>query len=302
MFVSLKRIITWGWQSFRRNSGASFAMTVVMVIVISLITSLFLLQKSTQFTIATLEKKVALVVYFKKDALESDILAAKRELALVPAIKEVRYISKEQALEAFTKRHKENPVVMESLAMVGANPLMAHLNIETKTPDQYEKVSEFLKKSSFASLIDHINYSQVKPVIAKIQQITTTLTNLGVLLTVIFGLVAVLVAFTTVRLAIYNLREEISIMRLVGASNWFIRGPLLIQGMIAGFFATLISLALFVLLLFLVGPKLEVFLPGLNIFAYFVGNLGTFFLIQLAIGIGLGVFSTFLAIRKYLAV
>lgn len=302
MFTSLKRIFIWGYQSFTRNSGASFATTCVMVVVICLITLLFLFQKVTHFSISSLEERIALSVYFKKNTPEEEILAAKNELSQIPAIEKVEYISAEEALETFTQRHRDNPIIMESLAMIGENPLMAHLNIKTKFPSQYPAVSEFLKESSFANFIDHINYSQLSPVIQKIQQISKSLTNLGISLSIFFGLTAILVAFNTIKLAIYNLKEEIRIMRLVGASNWLIRGPLLFQGAISGILATFISLAIFTGLFFFLSPKLEVFLPGLNLFNYFLENLFKITCLQLATGIGLGVLSSVIAIRKYLEV
>lgn len=302
MLTSLKRIFIWGGQSFARNSGASFATTMVMIIVICLITSLFLLQKITKFSIAALEEKIALTVFFKEDSPEEENLAAKRELSFLPAIEKVEYISKEEALEIFSGHHRENPIIMESLAMVGENPLLSYLNIKTKEPSQYEAVSDFLNKASFAGRIDHINYSQLSPVIKKTEEITTGLTSLGIILSIVFGIIAVLVAFNTVKLAILNLKEEISIMRLVGASNFFIRGPLIIQGAISGILATIVSLIIFTLLTFFLGPKLEVFLPGLNLFGYFMTNLFQIALIQLATGIGLGIVSSTIATRRYLRV
>lgn len=302
MLTSFKRILVWGYQGFIRNSGASLAMTIVMVVVICLITSLFLFHKVTNFSITSLEEKIALSVYFKKDAPEEEILVAKRELSQIPAVEKVEYVSAKEALEIFRERHRDNPIIMESLAMVGENPLMAHLNIKTRLPSQYPAVSEFLKEASFASLIDHINYSQLSPVIKKIEQITTSLTSLGIVFSILFGLIAVLVAFNTIKLAIYNLKEEISIMRLVGASNWFIRGPLIVQGVISGILATGFSLAILSLLLFFLSPKIDAILPGLHLFKYFSQNLFKIVLLQLIAGIGLGVFSSTIAIRKYLQV
>lgn len=302
MFTSIKRIIFWGRQSFVRNSGASFATTIVMMVVISLITSLFLLERVTNFTIETLQEKIALTVYFRDEAPEDEILRVKRELTQMPAVERVDYISQEEALEDFKEQHRENPIIMESLAMVGENPLLSHLNIRAKLPTHYEKISQFLGEASFGSLIDHLNYPQVRPVISKIEQITGGLTNMGIVLSIIFGLVAVLVVFNTVKLAIYNFGEEIKIMRLVGASNWSIRGPLLVQGVIAGVLATAASLAVFTFLIFLFSPKLDVLLPGLDLFGYFIANLFEIILLQLAVGVGLGVLATTLAIRRYLAV
>lgn len=302
MFASLKRIIYWGWENFRRNTSASFATTSLMIIVISLMTSIFFLQKITDFSINFLEEKLALIVYFKKETPEEEILAAKRELSVIPAVKEIEYISEKEALERFTQRHLGNPIIMESLAMIGDNPLMAHLNIKAKDPSQYEGISSFLEKAPFASLIDHLNLSQTSQIIKKILQIKNSLTILGIILGIIFGLIAILVAFNTVRLTIYNLREEIGIMRLVGASNWFIRGPIIIQGIISGLFATFFSLALFSLLIFFLGPKFEVFLPGLNLFNYFTNNFFRIILIQLGTGVGLAIIANSIALKKYLEV
>ncbi len=302
MISFLKRIFVGGWQGFTRNSVASLTTIVVMVIAICLITSLFLLQKTTQFTITILEEKISLLVYFRKEVPEEEILTIKRELVIIPAIREVEYVSEQEALEVFTQRHRENPIIMESLAMIGFNPLMAHLNIKTKTPDQYEKVADFLEKAPFAGLIDRINFLQVEPVIKNVQQISVGLTNLGVILSLIFVLIAILVTFNTTKLAILNLEKEIGIMRLVGASNWFIRGPLIIQGVISGVLATIISLAIFALLLFFLSPRIEIFLPGLNLFGFFAASFFQIVLTQLAIGVGLGIVSSAIAIRKYLAV
>jgi len=116
------------------------------------------------------------------------------------------------------------------------------------------------------------------------------------------ALVAILVVFNTVRLAIYSSREEIRVMRLVGASNWFIRGPFLVQGAISGFAAVVITLLIFTGALFFLSPKLEILFPGLNIFNSFTGNFGMLFLIQIFAGVGLGVVSSIIAIRKYLKI
>ena len=118
----------------------------------------------------------------------------------------------------------------------------------------------------------------------------------------ILVLVAVLVAFNTVRLAIYNSKEEIETMRLVGASNNFIRGPFLVQGVIVGLLASLITLSIFGIGLFLLSPGLKFMLSGFNLFRYFMDNLSVIFSIQLAAGMGLGITSSWLAIRKYLRV
>ena len=301
MLISLKRIIRSGWLNFSRNSGLSLATIFIMVMTISLVTSLFLFRDISQFLISGLEEKIDISVYFKEAVQEEDILRFREEINKIPEVKNVEYVSREAALERFTQRYKDNQVIMESLGEVG-NPLLASLNIKAWEPSQYITVTNFLETSSYKNLIDKVDYYQRKPVIERIFSITSAINKTGIGFSLILAIVAILVAFNTIRLAIYNSKEEISFMRLVGASNWFIRGPFLVQGAISGFAAVIITLLIFSGALFFLSPKLEILFPGLNIFNSFTGNLGILFLIQIFTGVGLGVVSSIIAIRKYLEV
>ena len=301
MFSSLKRIIKSGWISFRRQSGLSLATIFIMVLTISLITSLFLFYLSSQFLISSLEAKADISVYFKEDSKEEDILGVKEELTKNFKVKDINYIFKEEALEKFIQRHKDDPMLMESLKEVG-NPFLASLNIKTFEAFQYEEVTNFLAQAPFKNLIEKVDYYQKKPIIERIFSITSTINKVGILSSLILGLIAILVAFNTIRLAIYNFKEEITIMRLVGASNWFIRGPFLVQGIISGMLAIFFTILIFLISLHFLSPKIESFFAGLNIFDYFINNFLTIFLIQLTIGVGLGVVSSLIAIRKCLEV
>lgn len=302
MFISFKRIIKLGWIGFRRNSGLSFATIFIMVITVSLITSLFLLQKASQFLILDLRERVGISVYFNEESPEAEILEIKKEVSQLPEVKNVEYVSKEEALQKFTQRHRKNKVIMESLKELGSNPLLASLTIKAREAVYYASISSFLDGAPFKNLIASVDYYQKKPVIERLFSITSTINKIGIILSIILAMIAILVAFNTVKLAIYNSKEEIEIMRLVGASNWFIRGPFLVQGIIAGISAVLITLSIFTVAIFLLSPKVETFVHGLNFSEYFFGNIFIIFLIQLAVGVGLGVFSSWIAVRRYLRV
>lgn len=305
MLTNLRRIFKSGWISFSRNGGLSAATVFIMIMTILLVTSLFLLKDVSQFLISGLQEKVDISVYFKRESLEKDILNVKEEISKIPEVKDVKYVSRDEALETFIQRHEDDPVLMESLKEVGENPFLASLNIKAFAASQYEAISIFLDATlppSYKNLIEKVDYYQRKPVIERIFSITSGLNQVGIGLSLILAIVAILVAFNTIRLAIYNSREELTIQRLVGASNWFIRGPFLVQGAISGFFATLICLLIFTLICWIFSPKLEALFPGLNIFSYFTSNFFTILLIQLTTGIGLGVISSTIAIRRYLKV
>lgn len=305
MFASFKRIFKSGWISFSRDGGIAAATIFILVMTIFLVSSLFLLQKISQFLIISLEEKVDISVYFKEDSTESEILNVKEELSKVPEVKEIEYVSQETALTEFVERHKDNPVLIESLEEVGENPFLASLNIKAGEASQYQAIANFLEEAlppSSKTLIEKVDYYQRKPVIEKIFSLTSMAKKTGITLSIILVIVAILVIFNTIRLAIYNFREEIKIQKLVGASNWFIRGPFLVQGAISGLFATLSCLFIFTLVCWIFSPKLEVFFAGLNLFTIFTQNLWIIFLIQFLTGVGLGVISSLIAIRKYLEV
>ncbi|MBI2042584.1 MAG: ABC transporter permease [Candidatus Nealsonbacteria bacterium] len=298
--ISLKRIAKSGWKGFRRQGGLSFATIFIMVLTISLATSMFLAQKTSQFLVASLKEKVDMYIYFKQELSSDDILIVKDELSKMPEVKEVLYVSREEALDKFTERHKEDEAIMDSLEELGRNPLLASLNIKAWEATQYAAISSFITDSPFNDLVAKVDYQQKKSAIDKIFSLTDSINMAGIVFSIGFALVAILVAFNTVRLAIYNAREEIETMRLVGAANWFIRGPFLFQGILAGLFAVAVTMLIFGIGLYFLGPHLAILIPGFNIFSYFIGNILLILLIQLVAGVGLGVISSWIAIRKYL--
>lgn len=301
MLTSLKRIIYFGWKDFYSSLGLSLATCFILVIVIFLITSLFLLKGISEHLIASVREKADITISFKGDSSEEDILKLKEELVKMPEVKEVEYVSKEQALEKFTKEHKDEPEIMRALGLFD-NPLWSSLNIKAFEAAQYPSLVSFLENSSPSNLIAEVDYPQRKLLIEQIFGITEMVKRAGIIISFILAVIAILVAFNTVRLAIYNSREEIKIQRLVGASNWFIRGPFIVQGAIAGFFSVVFSLFMILGIIYFLGPKIGFFLSGFNLLSYFLANLGTIALIQLATGVGIGVISSYIATRKYLDV
>lgn len=302
MFASFRRIIRSGFKGFSRNSGLSAATIFIMVMVIFLLTMLFLFNLASNVLISSIREKVDISVYFKEDILVDDILEVKLQVAQIPEVKNVKYVSQEEALEKFVERHKDDPVLMESLTEVGRNPFLASLNIRAWEASQYEQLSSFLEGSGYKNMFAKVDYYQRKPVIERLFSITSSLNRGGILFSIVLGVIAVLVAFNTVRIAISNSSEEISTMRLVGASNWFIRGPFLIQGVIAGVLATLITLVLTFGICYGLDSKIKMLTPEISTFGLFLSNFFLLLLIQLALGITIGIISSLIATRRYLRV
>jgi cell division transport system permease protein len=300
MFIAFQRGLKSGWEKFVRDKSSSSAALFVMVIVLTVTTSLFLLQSITSFLITSLQESVDISAYLKDTATQEEMVSLKEQLEAIPEVKEVKYVSKEKALEDFVELHKQDEVILESLEIAGQNPLLASFSIKAFAVSQYPAISEFLQNTPLASIISDVDYFDRAPVIGRLSVLTTGIQSAVFLMTLFAAFIAVLVAFNTIRLTIYSSRDEIEIMRLVGASNWFIRGPFIIQGMIVGVLATLITTLLFFPLTLFVGLKLQTFTPGFELFSYFADNLLFIVFLQLAVGIGIGVVSSLIAIRKYL--
>ncbi|HXK32050.1 MAG TPA: permease-like cell division protein FtsX [Candidatus Paceibacterota bacterium] len=302
MITLAKRIFRAGWHGLTRDGGMMLANVFIMTMAISVVTSLFIFKDVSQFMIANIQEKVDVSVYFKYDTSEDDILNAKETIAELPEVTEITYVSRDDALEKFIYTHKDNPVLMESLAEVGTNPFLASLGIRASQASQYEAVVYYLENSNLNYLIEKIDYYQRKPVIERIYNLSSSFNRIGLILSLLLIMAAVLVAFNAVRLSIYNSREEIKIQKLVGASNWFVRGPFLVQGAICGFFAALISLLLFTLLAFGFNSQAAVLFPDLHLFTFFMSSFWMILLVQLLTGVVLGVVSGLVAVRRYLKV
>jgi len=299
MFSVFKRIIKSGWTAFCRQPDLSFATLFIMVMTISLITGLFLFGKAAKIVIYQIQEKADISVYFKAETPEEEILKIKDELSKIPEAKEVVYVPHQEAVQKLLERH---PDLKESIEETEGMLNLAALNIRTLQASQYEKIVNFLESSQYAQSIKTIDYQERKPLIEKIFSFTAAVNRAGLAFSFVLAFIAFLVAFNQIKLAILNLREEITVQRLVGSSNWFIRGPFIVQGAISGFFATLISLTLFFPILFFLRSKINFFFPGVDIFKLFTSN---FFLIaglQLITGIGLGIVSSFIAMKRYLEI
>ena len=299
MGTTLKRIIISGWQNFSRDGGIAVATIFILVMVIFLASTIFLSKDISQFLITSLQEKADISVYFKEFVLEDDILKIKEKLSQVPEVKNVEYVSKKEAIKRLVEKH---PQLIESVQETEGMLNLASLNVNVFEANQYQQVVNFLENSNFKDYIDKVDYYKRKPVIEKIFSLTSLFNKTGIFLSIILIITAILVTFNTIRLAILNSIEEIKIQRLVGASNWFIRGPFLVQGVISGFIAVLISALIFSLICWFLSPKIEFFFAGLNLFNLFIKNLWILLLIQFATGILLAVISSTIAIRKYLKV
>lgn len=302
MFIALKRAIKFGLVRAWRNRMVSVATIAVLVLTIFVIVGLLFFNALTGIVAKELQSKVDISAYFNIETSEENILKVKQELTAHNEVTSVEYISREKALEVFKGINKNNDVIQKSLDELGENPLEASLNIRVANARQYAGIVSFLESGPFSGLIDKINFRQKESVIMRMDSITRFVKKSGIILSFILAFIAILVTFNTIRLTMHAAREEIVIMRLVGASDWFIRAPFMIEGIIYGAISAIFALGIIYPLLWFASLRLEYFLPGISIFAYFQSNLFILLIIQFGIGIFLGAVSSLVAIGRYLKV
>lgn len=302
--TALKRIIKAGFLNFKRGGVVSWAAVLVVTITLSVITSIILLQAVLYFSLNQIKDKVDVTIYFTVGAPEDKIMLLKSSLEQLPEVATVSYTSSDEALELFRVRHENDYPTIQALDEIGFNPLGGYLNVKAREVSQYESIANFLKSDNTlvlgsASIIDKVNYYQNKLVIDRLSNIIRGAQKLGFLITLILVIISIIITFNTIRLTIFISREEIGVMRLVGASKMNVRGPFMVEGMIYGAIATLITAFLFWPATAWIGRNMTNFL-GIDMYDYYISNFFQIFSILLLSGIILGAISSFWATRKYL--
>ncbi len=300
MATTLARIIKYGFQSLIRNPWLTIATVLVMVFAIVVFEGLILFNVLTDKTIVALQDKIDIAVYFKSTAPEDNILAMQRSLEGLAEVSNVDYISRDKALEIFKARNADDAIIVNALNEISQNPLLASLNIKAHDPKDYGTIAKYVGDPRFSSDVEKVTYTQSRAAIEQLTNIVDTAKRTGFFLTLFLAITAVLVAFNTIRLAIYSNKEEISIMRLVGGSNAFINGPYIVQGILFGILSALVGFLILIPAIHFASPHIQTFIPEVNLQSYFYSSFVGLLGYQLLFGIILGVVSSGIAVRRYL--
>lgn len=301
-WINTRRIIKSGFVSFWRNGFVSLSSVLIITLTLFSLGSIVFVGALLNSSLDEVKSKVDVNVYFVSSVDESDILAFKNKVESLPEVAKVEYVSREQALENFKQRHVNDEITLQALDELGENPLGAILNISAKETSQYEGIAKFLdaEAGDTSSFIDKINYYQNKAAIDTLTRMIHGGTKIAFGITLALVIISILIALNTIRLAIYIAREEISVMRLVGASNRYIRGPFIVAGIMYGLVSALITLVLFYPATYWVSSITATFFSGFSVFRYYLINFGQLFILIVGVGVLLGAISSYLAVRKYL--
>ena len=267
------RIVKFAWQSLGRNLWLTIMTVVVLSVTLFSVNVLLSLNVVTGAVAKSLENRIDVSVYVKAAATDDQKNSLRSYLVGLPQTATVRTVSPEDALAAFRSRHANDPEVLKALDEVGENPLGATYVVTARSLDQYPAIIAALDHPAYRDLITEKNFEDYSTLIAKVQDIRDRVSGFGYSLLAVFALLAMIVMVNVVRVAIFTHKEEIGIMKLVGASGSFIRGPYLVESVILSFLALLISSAALAAAAYFGSPYLASFLgtdPG--IISFFAGN------------------------------
>ncbi|KKS77569.1 MAG: cell division protein [Parcubacteria group bacterium GW2011_GWC1_43_11b] len=301
IWINFKRIVKSGFINFWRNGLVSLASVLAIAVSLYVIGGLMVSSAFLNGVVAEVKNKVDISVSFKPETAVDDITAVKKSLSLLPDVKKVVYVSREDEYKSFRERHQDNALLLQSLDEVG-NPFGARLNITAIDPNRYESIVYFLENDNQSlsvnrDIIDQVSFK--RDIVSRLNKIIGIVKRIGLVASTVLICLAVFATFNTISLAIYTSREEVSVMRLVGAGNIYVKGPFLIEGIISGFLGTLVALFfLYPSVAWIKNVSYNAF-GGVDLLSYLSGNFASIFLTLLVSGVGLGFMASYLAVRRY---
>ena len=280
------------WQGFWRNALMSMAATLTMVLMLSLLAGFFILQNVLLASLSFVEQKVEVVAYIENTATQDQVDTLIATARAMPEVSEVELITRDEALERF-KATQEAQGRTDLSQYLESNPLYASINVKLSSPTELDAVTGALREDPIVR-----NVLNIKALVDRVLTVTSVVRTAGVAMVGIVGLIVLFIIVNTIRLAVVARAEEIEIMRLVGASDAFIRWPFVFEGALVGLLGALITLGL----LYAGSEPLSQAMVGFfNVLPLQLGSVGrdTVALV-FATGVGLGVLGSWLSVRTYL--
>jgi cell division transport system permease protein len=302
--ITFSRIIRTGMMNFVRNAWLSVAAMAVMIITLTIVLFSVITNAAFTNTITQITAKIDISVYLKDSASQDQVNQLLVNLRALPNVQNVTYLNKNQALDAYKTQNAGNTQLLSAINQAD-NPIPATIRIKPLDLNKIQDIQTSLEQQQYKPLIDQISYNgDRKAAIDKIAHATDLLKRAGVVAVIVFAVISVLIIFNTIQMAIFNRRDELTIMRLLGASTWYIRGPFVVEAILYGIISAFISVLLIHSLFVASSSALQASSLGLldigYAATYFHGHFWQLLAMQLALGILIGAASSFVATRRYL--
>jgi cell division transport system permease protein len=300
MFLILGRTLKESLKNFKRNISLNIASISILSLSLYVISVFFVIFLVSQNILKNIQDKVSVSIYFKSETPEEEIKKAQSDLKKYVEVADAVYISKDQALEEFKKSNAKDQAVLEALTIIGGNPLLPSLVVKAKDPNQYDLINSSIANAPFKEYVSRVNYEKNKEIIEKYNRNVRETERVGLIIAAILVAVSVINIFNTVWITIYTHRQEIEVMRLVGASNTYIRLPFIFSGIIYGILASILSTLILLMTVWRNSFFISSNVPVEDLRSFYYSSFGMIFGVQLSAGIILGIVSSLIATQKYL--
>ncbi len=230
--LSFFRVLHFAFQDIIRNISLSFMTVIILVLMLLAINTLVVVRAVTEHVVVQVKEQIDVSVYFSHNVEEEQMEEIKKYISAFPEVVNTTFLDKEAVLAQFKETHKDNSNILNSLNELEENPLGATLIIQTREPSDYQKIITALSIPEYKDIIESKTFGDTKKAIERISLITTQIEKAVLILSVLFAIISFFVIFNTIRVAIYTQRMEIGIKKLVGATDWFVRGPYIIESII----------------------------------------------------------------------
>ncbi|MEI8072506.1 MAG: permease-like cell division protein FtsX [Candidatus Saccharibacteria bacterium] len=303
MMTTFGRVWRTGFKNIFRNAWLSSAATAIMVVTILVLTFFAFSTVFVRTQLAQVRSKIDLSLFINDDATQNQIQTLQSKIGTIPNVTSVNFVSKTDALDRLKNSSSEGAKLAQSAQDIG-NPLPASFEVKLSNIDNISATNSSIKGLTEASIVTDSSYDNRddsrKGVVENIIKISNSVSKIGAVLSILFLVISLLIIFNTIRMAIFTRREEVEIMKLVGATKWFIRGPFLVEGALYGILAAIISLAVTIPLTRTISSFLTDKLGAGPTLQYFSSHFLLLSGGMFAVGILIGVISSWLALIRYL--
>lgn len=301
MFTPIFRILKFAWQDFWRNIWLSIITITVITLTLISISLLVVFNDLTATIISSIQKKVDISIYLKNTVNDEQTKQFEQYLQRIPNVDDVIFVSREKALENFREKHKDEEAIIASLEELGENPLGPSFAIRSGQVKYYSEILNKINEFPNQDLIADKNFDNYQLIISRFHTFSSKAQQVGLGLSIMFGLITILIVFNTIRVSIYTHQEEIGVMKLVGATNFFIRAPYLVEGVAYSVIAVFLTFIIFYPLVNIIHPHFWYYFEGtFNLQQYFFGPFIKILVVELLGIIVLNLASASIAMGRYL--
>ncbi len=297
--LKLFRTFNEGAQNFRRDKWLTVVTVMVMSLALYLMGVFFFSGFGILSVMKSIEDRINISVDFDYEVSEDRILDIKKKVEEIEEVKSVTFISREDALKDFTEKNKDNEEMMSALKIVNANPFYASLVITAENIDYYAQFDEYLKKEYKDELVSS-NYTKNKNTMGELHRFILFIRNVSLGLGSILIVISVVLTLNTIRMSLYANRKEFEIMRLVGASNLYVKLPTIFEGLLYGLVSALITIVTLIITIYSSDHFIKKVLPDVGIAEFYTKHIIEICFIIIGLGIALGSISSYIGIRRYL--